>query len=146
VKPDGVVVDVSHPVTVPFPSDLFAGVIDCVACFVKPASGLFCVPPDIPVGDPRTYLITPDDIGCLLKFKCVPMRVDGRCGHQNTSRPLGPVFPDAASLSAAPDPPRYTPSVSFRGTALSVDMRRSTASSTDLPPMETLAVSPASKR
>ena len=46
--------------------------------------------------DARVYTIKPEDFGCLLKFKYIPLRIDGRQGHQMTSRPFGPIVAAAA--------------------------------------------------
>lgn len=37
--------------------------------------------------DPRVYRITDDDIGCVLKVKCRPFRIDGYAGEVFTSKP-----------------------------------------------------------
>lgn len=39
------------------------------------------------IDDPRIYIITPDDIGCILKVKCRPIRSDGYAGEIFTSKP-----------------------------------------------------------
>lgn len=37
--------------------------------------------------DPRVYRITEDDVGCVLKVKCRPFRIDGYAGEVFTSKP-----------------------------------------------------------
>ena len=37
--------------------------------------------------DPRVYVLRPEDVGCTLKVKCIPVRSDGYAGEVVTSKP-----------------------------------------------------------
>jgi hypothetical protein len=67
-------------------------------------------------GDPRRYLLTAEDVGCVLRVKCRPTRSDGVQGEISTSacseevRPEDKeVQPDPTAPPPQPPPPPSSP-------------------------------------
>ena len=50
-------------------------------------------PAEMGKDDPRIHLITPEDMGCVLKVKCRPVRIDGHKGEIFTSKPTKTINP-----------------------------------------------------
>ena len=53
--------------------------------------------------DPRVYVLKPEDIGCTLKVKCIPVRSDGYTGEVVTSKPSAVIIGEHGEIIGGND-------------------------------------------